>query len=151
MCGTLAATSFRCAMLKGFSASIAIARVCRTVLVEPPHGHIEREGVLERLLGKDIARAKVHLDQLQDLGETRPCYNSSRLGSVARTVPLPGRAMPSASHRQFMLFAVNIPEQEPQVGTGVLLDLGKLVQAHLARGDLADAFKDADQIDGFAG
>lgn len=35
---------------------------------------------------------------------------------VARIVPLPGSAMPSASLRQFMEFAVNMPEQEPQVG-----------------------------------
>ena len=31
-------------------------------------------------------------------------------------VPLPGRARPSASHRQFIELAVNMPEQEPQVG-----------------------------------
>ena len=31
-------------------------------------------------------------------------------------VPLPGRATPSASVRQFIELAVNIPEQEPQVG-----------------------------------
>src|ERR1035437_4768177 len=31
-------------------------------------------------------------------------------------VPLPGSAMPSASQRQFIEFAVNIPEHEPQVG-----------------------------------
>ena len=31
-------------------------------------------------------------------------------------VPLPGSAMPSASKRQFMEFAVNMPEQEPLDG-----------------------------------
>ena len=31
-------------------------------------------------------------------------------------VPLPGSARPSASVRQFIEFAVNMPEQEPQVG-----------------------------------
>ena len=31
-------------------------------------------------------------------------------------LPLPGRARPRASHRQFMEFAVNMPEQEPQEG-----------------------------------
>ncbi|OPZ97380.1 MAG: hypothetical protein BWY72_01240 [Bacteroidetes bacterium ADurb.Bin416] len=31
-------------------------------------------------------------------------------------VPLPGRAKPRASLRQFMELAVNIPEQDPQVG-----------------------------------
>ena len=32
------------------------------------------------------------------------------------SVPLPGRAIPTASHRQFILFAVYIPAQEPQPG-----------------------------------
>ena len=42
----------------------------------------------------------------------------SRLRSllVANSVPLVGSAMPRASQRQFMLLAVNMPEQEPQVG-----------------------------------
>ena len=31
-------------------------------------------------------------------------------------VPLPGKAMPSASQRQFIELAVNMPEHEPQVG-----------------------------------
>ncbi|EWS65034.1 hypothetical protein Y695_01718 [Hydrogenophaga sp. T4] len=35
---------------------------------------------------------------------------------MATTVPLPGSARPSASARQFMELAVNMPEQEPQVG-----------------------------------
>ena len=35
---------------------------------------------------------------------------------MARTEPLPGRASPIASVRQFIELAVNMPEQEPQVG-----------------------------------
>ena len=35
---------------------------------------------------------------------------------VATMVPLPGRDRPSASVRQFIELAVNMPEQEPQVG-----------------------------------
>ncbi len=35
---------------------------------------------------------------------------------VAITVPLPGRAIPRASVRQFIELAVNIPEHDPQVG-----------------------------------
>jgi len=31
-------------------------------------------------------------------------------------VPLPGSAIPSASHRQFIELAVNMPEHEPHVG-----------------------------------
>ena len=39
-----------------------------------------------------------------------------RMACVARTVPLPGRARPIASVRQFIELAVNMPEQLPQVG-----------------------------------
>ena len=45
------------------------------------------------------------------------CFTSSRRpSSTARIEPFPGNAMPNASIRQFIEFAVNIPEQEPQVG-----------------------------------
>src|SRR5690606_12542515 len=40
----------------------------------------------------------------------------SRSLCVANKEPLPGRDKPKASVRQFMELAVNIPEQEPQVG-----------------------------------
>ncbi len=40
----------------------------------------------------------------------------SRSEWVATTVPLPGSDRPSASVRQFIELAVNMPEQEPQVG-----------------------------------
>ena len=44
-------------------------------------------------------------------------FTSSNLeGSVANIVPFPGRASPITSKRQFIELAVNIPEQEPQVG-----------------------------------
>ena len=36
--------------------------------------------------------------------------------STAGIVPFPGSAMPTASERQFMLFAVYIPEHDPQPG-----------------------------------
>jgi hypothetical protein len=41
---------------------------------------------------------------------------SRRAAWVARVEPLPGSARPRASVRQFIEFAVNMPEQEPQVG-----------------------------------
>ena len=39
-----------------------------------------------------------------------------RADMTAGMVPLPGRPMPTASVRQFMELAVNIPAQDPQVG-----------------------------------
>src|SRR5512139_2546921 len=48
----------------------------------------------------------------------RPASLNSRSRSlwVASSEPLPGSDRPSASARQFMELAVNMPEQEPQVG-----------------------------------
>src|SRR5687767_9524589 len=48
----------------------------------------------------------------------RPASRNSALRSawVASTEPLPGSERPSASVRQFIELAVNMPEQEPQVG-----------------------------------
>ena len=40
----------------------------------------------------------------------------SRSACVATSEPLPGSASPNASVRQFIELAVNMPEQEPQVG-----------------------------------
>ena len=42
--------------------------------------------------------------------------NSRRSSETARIVPLPGRARPKTSIKQFIELAVNIPEHEPQVG-----------------------------------
>ena len=42
--------------------------------------------------------------------------SSRRAAWVATIVPLPGSASPMASARQFMEFAVNIPEHDPHVG-----------------------------------
>ena len=43
--------------------------------------------------------------------------NSARRAAwVASVEPLPGSARPIASVRQFIELAVNMPEQEPQVG-----------------------------------
>ena len=39
------------------------------------------------------------------------------LTAIAKAAP--GRAIPKASHKQFMEFAVNMPEQLPQVGQAV--------------------------------
>ena len=42
--------------------------------------------------------------------------NCLRSACVATSEPLPGSDNPRASVRQFIEFAVNMPEQEPQVG-----------------------------------
>src|SRR5450830_1302677 len=48
----------------------------------------------------------------------RPAFknNSLRAPCVASVEPLPGKLKPNASVKQFIELAVNMPEQEPQVG-----------------------------------
>ena len=87
------------------------------------HRDVQRHRVLEGLEGRDAARQDrgvalevVTSRQLDDAAAPRPRTAPSACAWVASSVPLPGRASPSASFRQFMLFAVNMPEHEPQVG-----------------------------------
>ena len=45
------------------------------------------------------------------------CFASAVLADItAGTLPFPGKANPIASVKQFIEFAVYIPEQEPQLG-----------------------------------
>ena len=62
-------------------------------------------------------------------------------------VPLPGSAMPTTSARQFMELAVNMPEQEPQVGQALhsmAVRLGVVERAGL---HLADGLEHAVEVD----
>ena len=61
-------------------------------------------------------------------------------------VPLPGSAMPSASQRQFIELAVNMPEQEPQVGQALCSSFLQVLGGNLAGLQLADAFEHGDQV-----
>ena len=100
-----------------------MARMCSTVLVLPPMAmsrtielSIESWVTISRGSRPWPSPDAVELpDHLHDpLGRRRKSF--LRSAAVASSVPLVGRAMPRASQRQFMLLAVNMPEQEPQVG-----------------------------------
>ena len=58
----------------------------------------------------------VPLGDLDDRRGRPFSYSALRAVWVASTEPLPGSARPIASVRQFIELAVNMPEQEPQVG-----------------------------------
>ena len=63
------------------------------------------------------------------------CFASwIRAEYTAGIVPLPFKPMPSASVRQFMVLAVYIPEQEPQVGHTLSSYLLQLFRRHGACG-----------------
>ena len=108
---------------KSSSASRAAASRCSTVLVEPPIA-TSRATAFSNAARVAIARGStessslvvVALGQVDDRAR-RPRSNSAlRAAWVASVEPLPGRARPIASVRQFIELAVNMPEQEPQVG-----------------------------------
>ena len=65
-------------------------------------------------------------------------------------VPLPGRAMPIASDRQFMLLAVNIPEQLPQVGQAAYSISSSSASVMLAVGLLPTRHESVDEVDRLA-
>ena len=109
-------------MVKFTSPSWAIANRCSTVLVDPPMA-ISRAMAFSKASkvamprGKAVSSASPYQRAAKSTMRRPACSNSvRRRACVARTEPLPGRASPRASARQFIEFAVNIPEQDPHVG-----------------------------------
>ena len=111
------------AMSYSTPASRAMARMCSTVLVLPPMA-MSRIMALSIEPAVTISRGKrpwpsPRRSNWRTISRIRSAaWRKSRLrwAAVAKSVPFRGKAIPRASQRQFMLLAVNIPEQEPQVG-----------------------------------
>ena len=109
-------------MVKSTPASWATARMWSTVLVDPPMAMssamaFSKAALVAMERGSTEASSRPY--QASHMATIRSAARSnraSRAAWVATTVPLPGRARPRASFRQFIELAVNIPEQLPQVG-----------------------------------
>ena len=100
-------------------ASWAMARVCSTVLVEPPIAMSSTNALSIAsavTMSRGLRSRSIRLSSCRGAAPALRADHPARPGSTARIVPLPGRAMPSASHRQFIELAVNMPEHEPHVG-----------------------------------
>ena len=113
--GTFALISLKVSRLIGTSASLAMASRCKTLLELQPSAISVASAFLNA--------AGVRMSRGRTPSRTRPmmrmpaCFASCvRAAYTAGMVPLPGSAMPMASHRQFMLLAVYMPEQLPQPG-----------------------------------
>lgn len=101
-------------------ASFATASVCSTVFDEPPMAISSTRALRNDFaVTKSFARGGFSIFASSTIRRAARRQYSTRSGESAAMVPLPGSAMPSASQRQFMLFAVNIPEQEPGPGQAV--------------------------------
>ena len=135
-------------------ASRAMARMCSTVFVLPPIA-MSRTIALSIESWVTISRgsrpwpspffSKSNTICTTRLAARRKSFLRSAL--VASSVPLVGRAMPSASHRQFMLLAVNMPEQEPQVGQPACSNASRSSALELAALLGRGRIEDVDQVD----
>ncbi len=121
-CGTLRDMRSMSAMVKSTPASWAAASRCSTVLVEPPMAMssamaFSNAALVAMLRGRAEASSCSYQRLARVTMRWPASLNScSRSLWVASSEPLPGWERPSASVRQFMELAVNMPEQEPQVG-----------------------------------
>ena len=92
------------------------------MFVEPPMATSTRIAFANAgLVAMESGRTEASSSSYQRLARSttrRPAFRnrSLRAEAVARVEPLPGWASPMASIRQFIELAVNMPEQEPQVG-----------------------------------
>ena len=89
--------------------------MCSTVLEEQPMA-ISARRAFSKAWGVRISLGRISCSSR--FITCSPVFLASRTRAAwtAGMVPLPGRAMPMASVRQFMELAVYMPEQEPQVG-----------------------------------
>ena len=102
----------------GTPASCAMAHRCSTLLVEQPRAMSTRRALV------NAAEVMTSRGRRFFASTFMICMPPSlarrvRAAATAGIVPLPGRAMPMASHRQFIEFAVNMPEHEPHPGQAV--------------------------------
>ncbi len=93
-------------------ASLVTARVCRTVFVEPPIA-ISSTKALSIDFSVIMSKGLISFSIKVIICFAAFLKSFFLCGSIARIVPFPGRAIPIASQRQFIEFAVNIPEQLP--------------------------------------
>ena len=85
------------------------------VLVEQPRA-MSTASALRKALLVMMSRGRIFFSTSSIIFMPVCLASLSRADHTAGMVPLPRRAIPMASVRQFMELAVYIPEQEPQVG-----------------------------------
>ena len=114
--GTRAATVLKSSRARSTRASLAMASRWSTALVEPAEGHGHGDGVLEGLLGHDLAGPDARLGAAPPRPGPEAKAASSRRRSTAGADELPGSDMPRASATDAMVLAVNMPAHDPSVG-----------------------------------
>ena len=112
------AISLKSLKVKSIPASWAIAGKCNAVLEDPP------SAISTATAFSNASLVKISLG-LKSAFKTSiiciPAFLASLALSenTAGTVPFPGSPIPSASVKQFIVFAVYIPAHDPQVGQAI--------------------------------
>ena len=117
-CGVIFAISLKSSNVNFIPASCAIAGKCRAVFDDPPRAISIATAFSNASLVKiSFGRTSAFNTSIICI----PAFLASRILSenTAGTVPFPGSPSPSASVRQFIVFAVYIPAQDPQVGHAI--------------------------------
>ena len=96
--------------------------MCSTVFVEPPIAMSSAiafsNAAFDAIERGSTESSSFSYQRRHSSTTVRPASSNSarRAACVASVEPLPGSERPSASVRQFIEFAVNMPEHDPQVG-----------------------------------
>ena len=114
-CGVLSLKVLKVFSVSGMPASLAIAGRCSEVFVEPPKARSTRSAFSK---ASAVMMAEGRRSRFTSSMTCIPASLARRIRSAqtAGIVPFPGSPIPSASVRQFIELAVNIPAQEPTPG-----------------------------------
>ena len=114
-CGTFSPISLKRSRDISRPAAHAIAGRWSDVLVEPPSARSTATALRKASIVR-MSRGRMFLFTMSMTARPASFARRMRPACTAGTVPLPGRARPSTSIMQFIVLAVNMPEQEPQPG-----------------------------------
>ena len=113
--GTRSLISWNSVWGMGSPTSWAMAGTCSVVLVEQPRA-MSTAMAFKKAARVAMSRGRIPRANSSITFSPASLPRRTRAALTAGTVPLPGRARPSASARQFIELAVNMPAQEPQPG-----------------------------------
>ena len=120
------------------------------MLVDPPRAMSTRKALRMAVGRQDLAGGLAFIQQPHDLSRRSCRARRRRSAKTAGMVPLPGSDMPRASVRQFIVLAVYMPEQLPQVGQADMFHAVEVLVAHLAGSMGADRLEQVAQADPLA-
>ena len=116
MCGTRAPMRLKSSSSSSTRASLRDREQVQHRVRRAAERHRDRDRVLERLLGHDLARPEVELEQVHHRVARLVREVVAAAVDARAATRYPGSAMPIASPTDAIVLAVNMPAHEPSVG-----------------------------------